>query len=51
MYSPYLNQDESFKVECQHFLDCISTNSKPDPSGLEGLEFVLILETATKSLK
>ena len=23
MYVPFLKQEESLKVECQHFLDCI----------------------------
>ncbi len=51
MYSPYLKQDEPLKVECQHFLDCIKTGSKPDSSGLDGLKVVQILEASSESLK
>ena len=51
MYSPYLNQVEPLKSECQHFLDCIISGNKPLSSGLEGLLVVQILEAATESLK
>ncbi len=51
MYSPYLKQIEPLKVECQHFLDCIKTGSKPESSGYEGLQVVQILEAASKSLQ
>ncbi|MCP5005449.1 MAG: Gfo/Idh/MocA family oxidoreductase [Planctomycetes bacterium] len=49
-YSPYLNQAEPLKVECQHFLECIKSGAKPDSSGSEGLKVVQILEASTKSL-
>jgi predicted dehydrogenase len=51
MYSPHLQQEEPLKVECQHFLDCISKKVKPDSSGIEGLRVVQILEAASRSLK
>lgn len=51
MYSPYLQQEEPLKVECQHFLDCINKGLKPDSSGIEGLRVVQILEAASHSLK
>ena len=51
MHSPYLEQVEPLKVECQHFLDCIRTGAKPDSSGIEGLRVVQILEAASESLK
>jgi len=50
MYSPYIDQVEPLKVECQHFLDCIKSGSKPDSSGIEGLKVVQVLEAASKSL-
>ncbi len=50
MYSPYINQVEPLKVECQHFLDCIKSGSKPDSCGKEGLKVVQILEASSKSL-
>ncbi len=51
VYSPYIQEIEPLKVECQHFLDCIKNNSKPDTDGLNGLRVVQILEAASKSLK
>jgi predicted dehydrogenase len=50
MYSPYLNQAEPLKVECQHFLDCIKSGLKPDSCGKDGLKVVQILEASSKSL-
>ncbi len=38
-------------MECQHFLDCIRTGTKPETGGLEGLRVVQILEAASESLK
>ncbi len=51
MYSPYLNQFEPLKEECQHFLDCIKTNCKSLTGGLEGLKVVQILTAASESLR
>jgi len=51
VYSPYLQQIEPLKVQCQHFVNCIKTGAKPESSGLEGLEVVRILEAASESLK
>ena len=51
MYCPHLKLVEPLKVECQHFLDCIKTGTKPDSSGIEGLKVVQILEAASESLK
>jgi len=50
-YIPYLHQEEPLKLACQHFIDCIETNSQPVTGGREGLEMVRILEAATASLK
>jgi predicted dehydrogenase len=51
MRAPYIKQVEPLKVQCQHFLDCIRMNTKPESSGLEGLQVVQILEAASESLK
>src|SRR5215469_6471569 len=50
-YIPYLHQEEPLKLACQHFLDCINTNSEPLTNGRRGLEMVRILEGANSSLK
>jgi len=51
MYVPYIKQEEPLKVECQHFLDCIQSGSKPISCGEQGLELVQILEASSVSLK
>jgi predicted dehydrogenase len=51
VYSPYLQQVEPLRVQCQHFVNCIKTGAKPESSGLEGLEVVRVLEAASESLK
>jgi predicted dehydrogenase len=50
-YIPYLHQEEPLKLACQHFLDCIKTNSEPLTGGRQGLEMIRILEAASASLK
>jgi predicted dehydrogenase len=50
-YIPYLHQEEPLKLACQHFVDCIQTNSEPLTDGRRGLEMVKILEAASASLK
>ena len=51
MYSPYIKQFEPLKLECQHFIECIHTGSKPETGSIEGLRVVQILEAASKSLQ
>ena len=48
---PYpLNWQEPLKLECRHFLDCISNHTKPRSDSEQGLRAVQILETAHRSL-
>jgi predicted dehydrogenase len=49
--SPFVQEAEPLKIECQHFVDCISKSACPDSSGRDGLAVVRILEAATESLK
>ncbi len=51
MYAPFLKMVEPLKAECEHFLNCIITGTKPESSGMEGLKVVQVLEAATMSLK
>jgi len=51
VYSPYLQQVEPLRVQCQHFVNCIKTGAKPESSGVEGLDVVRVLEAASESLK
>src|SRR6202051_1365880 len=50
-YIPHLNQEEPLKAVCQHFVDCIKTNSQPLTDGRRGLEMARILEAANASLQ
>ena len=50
-YIPHIKQEEPLKLACQHFLDCIQTNSQPLTGGRQGLELIKILEAASASLK
>lgn len=49
-YSPYVKQHEPLRLECQHFLDCITTEQIPESCGLEALKVVQILEASDQSL-
>src|SRR2546430_8708266 len=37
-YIPHIQQEEPLKLACQHFIDCIETNSQPVTGGRQGLE-------------
>jgi len=50
-YVPYVKQDEPLKLECQHFLECITEGSVPITNGRLGLEVVKILEASSESLR
>ncbi len=43
-------QDEPLRLECRHFLDCISSHQKPLTDGKEGLGVLRILNASQKSL-
>lgn len=48
---PSLPFSEPLQLECQHFIDCIRSNTLPLTDGQEGLRVVRILEAAEQSLK
>src|SRR5580765_8078121 len=50
-YVPYIKQDEPLKLECQHFLDCITQGAVPITNGRLGLEVVKILEASSESMR
>ncbi len=47
---PYIKTVEPLRLECQHFLDCISNGSQPRSDGLDGLRVVKVLQAAQESL-
>lgn len=51
IYSPYVQQSEPLKTECQHFLNCVQNGEQPLTSALQGLQVVQILEAANQSLE
>lgn len=47
----HFDMEEPLKIECQHFLDCIQTRSKPRTDGENGLRVLQILELCQRSLQ
>ena len=43
-------QDEPLRLECRHFLDCISAGTQPLTDGKEGLRVLRVLNAAQKSI-
>jgi predicted dehydrogenase len=50
IYIPKIDMAEPLKVECQHFLDCITKGEKPLTDGVCGLQVLRVLEAAERSL-
>jgi predicted dehydrogenase len=48
---PRVSTAEPLKIECEHFLDCVSSRSKPRSDAADGLRVVRILEAAQSSLE
>ena len=47
---PKIVMQEPLRLECQHFIDCIKTGTRPRSDGRNGLTVVKLLEAAKKSL-
>lgn len=45
-----LETEEPLKLECQHFIDCITRGQEPHTNGEEGLRVLQVLDAAQKSL-
>ncbi len=50
IYIPRVDMAEPLRLECQHFVDCITHKKVPFTDGKNGLEVVRILEAAQESL-
>lgn len=48
---PRIQETEPLKVECQHFVDCISRGLTPRSDGKSGLRVVSVLEAADHSIR
>jgi predicted dehydrogenase len=47
---PNIRFTEPLRLECQHFLDCITNHTQPISNGEDGLRVVKIIEAAQQSL-
>ncbi len=47
---PFISNAEPLKLECSHFLQCITEGKRPRSDGWAGLKIVNILEAANRSL-
>jgi predicted dehydrogenase len=48
---PLIDDPEPLKVECDHFVDCITRGVSPNSDGQSGLRVVKVLEAADRSLR
>jgi predicted dehydrogenase len=48
---PYVRFEEPLRVQCMHFLECISEGKQPLSDGYDGLKVVQVVEAAQLSLK
>lgn len=47
---PMVNINEPLKIECQHFIDCITNNLEPITGGKSAVDVIRVLEAADTSL-
>ncbi len=50
-FSPRLANAEPLRLECEHFIECIRTGTKPRSDGHSGLRVVRVLEALQRSLE
>jgi predicted dehydrogenase len=51
LYVPALQFVEPLRLECQHFIDCITENKQPTSNGQSGWQVTKVLEAAQSSLE
>jgi len=51
IHIPRLEEPEPLKVECEHFVDCVTTRATPRTDGLNAYRVVSVLEAAEISLR
>jgi predicted dehydrogenase len=49
--APVAHEQEPLRVECEHFIDCIRTGSRPRSDGAQGLAVVRVLEAGERSMR
>jgi predicted dehydrogenase len=50
IFSPQVPNTEPLRIECEHFIDCITTGRTPQSDGESGLRVVRVLEELQRSL-
>ncbi len=50
IFVPRIEPLEPLRVECQHFIDCVTNGSQPLTGGVDGLQVVRVLDSAERSL-
>jgi len=48
---PNVRFEEPLRKECQHFLDCINTQTTPVSNGYDGLRVIKVIEAAQRALQ
>jgi predicted dehydrogenase len=51
VHIPRIEEAEPLKVECEHFVECITRGVTPNTDGINGLRVVTVLEAASRSLR
>jgi predicted dehydrogenase len=51
IWSPAVPNDEPLRLECEHFVDCVLTGSRPRTDGAAGVRVVRVLEALQASLE
>ena len=51
IFSPRVANEEPLRIECRHFLECVTTGAAPRSDGEAGLRVVRVLETLQQSLQ
>jgi predicted dehydrogenase len=51
VWSPAVPNDEPLRLECEHFIDCVLTGSRPRTDGAAGVRVVRVLEALQASLE
>src|SRR5262249_622406 len=51
IFIPAVKMVEPLKLECQHFLDCVTHNVRPLTDGINGIEVLRVLTAAQLSLE
>jgi predicted dehydrogenase len=49
--SPYIHFEEPLRLECQHFIDCVTERKQPVTDGRNGVSVVRVIEAAQRSLQ